>query len=133
MENKTLGMKISSLRKEKKMTQLELAKLMHVTDKAVSKWERDLSCPDINSLVKLAELLEVSIDELMQCKTNGGFIVQSNIEKIIDVSLCAIPIAMGVASLVLTILDELQTKDAIIMLSIGLVCVGIVLLDMKKS
>ena len=66
---KTLGTMISSLRKDKGMTQLELAEIMGVTDKAVSKWERDLSCPDINSIPKLAEILEISVDDLMQGKT----------------------------------------------------------------
>ena len=70
MREQTLGMIISSLRKEKGMTQLELAEKMRVTDKAVSKWERDLSFPDINSIPKLAEIFEVSVDDLMQVKTN---------------------------------------------------------------
>ena len=39
------------------MTQLELADRMGVTDKAVSKWERDVSCPDIASMPRLAEVL----------------------------------------------------------------------------
>ena len=60
---KTLGTMISSLRKDKGMTQLELAEIMGVTDKAVSKWERDLSCPDINSIPKLAEFLEISVED----------------------------------------------------------------------
>lgn len=42
---------------------------MSVTDKAVSKWERDLSCPDVNSLPKLAEIFGISVDELMQIKS----------------------------------------------------------------
>lgn len=70
MRKQTLGMIISSLRKEKGMTQLELAEKMRVTDKAVSKWERDLSFPDINSIPKLAEIFEVSVDDLMKVKTN---------------------------------------------------------------
>ena len=70
MRKQTLGMMISSLRKEKGMTQLELAEKMRVTDKAVSKWERDLSFPDINSIPNLAEIFEVSVDDLMQVKTN---------------------------------------------------------------
>ena len=68
---KTLGMMIAELRKEKGMTQLELAEKMGVTDKAISKWERDLSCPDINSLPNLAEILGVSVDELMQIKKDA--------------------------------------------------------------
>ncbi len=57
---KTLGIMIAELRKQHGMTQLELAEKMGVTDKAVSKWERDLSCPDINSIPNLAEILGVS-------------------------------------------------------------------------
>lgn len=60
---------IASLRKEKGMTQLDLAEKMGVTDKAVSKWERDLSCPDVNTIPKLAELFGISVDELMQIKS----------------------------------------------------------------
>ncbi|MGI5977010.1 MAG: helix-turn-helix domain-containing protein [Candidatus Limivicinus sp.] len=54
---KTIGTLIAELRKENNMTQAQLAEKMGVTDKAVSKWERDLSCPDINSIPKLAEIL----------------------------------------------------------------------------
>ena len=69
METKTLGRMIAELRKAQGMTQLELADKMGVTDKAVSKWERDLSCPDIGSFSHLAEILHVSVDELLQIKT----------------------------------------------------------------
>ena len=66
MKKQTFGSMIAAFRKEQGMTQLELAEKMGVTDKAVSKWERDLSFPDVNSLPKLAEIFNVSIDELMQ-------------------------------------------------------------------
>lgn len=56
---------IATLRKEKNLTQAEVAEMMGVTDKAVSKWERDLSFPDINTLPKLAELFDMTVDELM--------------------------------------------------------------------
>jgi transcriptional regulator with XRE-family HTH domain len=72
-------MMISLLRKEKGMTQLELAEKMGVTDKAVSKWERDLSFPDINSIPKLAQIFEISIDEVMQVKTE----TKENINKVV--------------------------------------------------
>ena len=52
---KSIGETIANLRKQKGMTQSELAEKMNVTDKAVSKWERDLSCPDINTISKLAD------------------------------------------------------------------------------
>ena len=56
MNNKTMGELICSLRKEKGMTQRELAEKLNVTDKAVSKWERDASYPDTGSLPALAEI-----------------------------------------------------------------------------
>ena len=50
MIKQTMGDKICALRKEKGLTQKELADQMNVTDKAVSKWERNISCPDISSI-----------------------------------------------------------------------------------
>lgn len=65
MKKQTMGEIISTLRKEKGMTQKDLAEKMQVTDKAVSKWERNLSCPDINSIPLLAETLGISVDQLL--------------------------------------------------------------------
>lgn len=128
---KTLGMMIAELRKEKGMTQLELAEKMGVTDKAVSKWERDLSCPDINSLPNLAEILEVSVDELMQIKKEAENPKQFP-KEIMDLILKAVPLAMGVAVVVLSVIDELPVQSGFIMLGLGMFCVGIVLLNEKK-
>ena len=55
MDAKKFGMFIATLRKEKNMTQVDLAKKLQVTDKAVSKWERGLGFPDINSIEPLAD------------------------------------------------------------------------------
>ena len=71
MEKETFGVMVARLRKEQGMTQSDLAEKMCVTDKAVSKWERDLSYPDIASLPKLAEILGVSVDELMQANNRA--------------------------------------------------------------
>lgn len=56
---------LTALRKEKKLTQKELAQQLGVTDKAVSKWERGHSCPDISLLARLSEILGVSASELL--------------------------------------------------------------------
>lgn len=128
---KTLGMMIAELRKEKGMTQLELAEKMGVTDKAVSKWERDLSCPDINSLPNLAEILGVSVDELMQIKREAENPRQSP-KKIAQIIFKAVPLAMGVAVVVLAVMDELPIQSAFIMLGLGLFCAGIALMNEKK-
>ncbi len=62
--SESLGKKISELRKEKNLTQEGLAEALGVSPQAVSKWENDLSCPDIMLLPALASLFDVSIDEL---------------------------------------------------------------------
>ena len=129
---KTLGTMIAELRKQHGMTQLELAEKMNVTDKAVSKWERDLSCPDINSLPKLAEILGVSVDELMQIKKEAAEPV-SKVQEIMDVAPKAVAMAMGIAVAALTVLNELDIKSAMVMLGIGLACAGIALMNGKKE
>ena len=68
-KNKTFADVIVELRKEKGMTQQELANKLHITDKAVSKWERNLSYPDITSISKLADILGVESSYLIDiCK-----------------------------------------------------------------
>ncbi len=66
MEKKTLGSFITILRKAKGMTQRELAELLNVSDKAISRWERDESMPDIILIPILADIFEVSCDELLR-------------------------------------------------------------------
>lgn len=63
--NETIGKRISYLRKEKGITQEEMAEKLGVTPQAVSKWENDISYPDITLLPKIAELLGVTVDELL--------------------------------------------------------------------
>ena len=128
---KTLGTMIAELRKQHGMTQLELAEKMVVTDQAVSKWERDLSWPDINSLPTLAEILGVCVEELMQIKKEAEAPV-SKVSQIMDIAPKAVAMAMGIAVTVLTILNELDMKSGMIMLGIGLACVGISLMSEKK-
>ncbi len=60
------GSFLAQLRREKGMAQKELAACLYVSDKAVSKWERGLSVPDISLLVPLAEQLNVTVAELLQ-------------------------------------------------------------------
>ncbi len=127
---KTLGMMIARLRKEHGMTQMELAEKMGVTDKAVSKWERDLPCPDINSLPNLAALLDVSVDELMQIK-EGTSIPPKSPKEIINLIFKAVALAMGIAVIVLSILNKLAVESGIVLLGIGLACAGISLLNNK--
>lgn len=72
IDKKVFGAFVSRLRKEKGYTQKELASRLFVSDKAVSKWETGASLPDTALLVPLAELLGVTVTELLLCRKNCG-------------------------------------------------------------
>ena len=123
MEKQTLGQKIAELRKAKNMTQLELANKLNITDKAVSKWERDISCPDINTFPKLAEIFGVSVDELLQA--NNAVSDNKENKDIVDLVLKAVPLGLGIGVAILTTFDQLPLKDAISLLAIAVVALSI--------
>lgn len=66
MKQSTLGSFIRALRKQHQMTQAQLADRVGVTDKAVSKWERDISYPDIALFPRLADILGVTVNDLLE-------------------------------------------------------------------
>jgi len=68
----TLGKRISALRKENGLTQEALAEKTGVTAQAVSKWENDQTCPDIQLLPIISSILGVSVDELLSGKTENA-------------------------------------------------------------
>ncbi len=130
MTNKSTGEIISTLRKEKGLTQKELADKLNITDKAVSKWERDLACPDTQTIPRLAEILGISVEALLNAKpvpASG----HKGAEFLMDIVLKAVPMAMGIAVTVLSLLGELDSKSGFTMLGIGLACVGIHLMNKK--
>lgn len=96
----TMGEIIASKRKALGMTQNELASKMGVTDKAVSKWERELSCPDVNSLPKLASIFDMTVDELMQIKDENKQSEKKSINAITTLVFIAVSLAMGIAVVV---------------------------------
>ena len=68
IDRQEFGAFVAELRKEKGLTQKELAQKLYISDKAISKWETGHSIPDVAVLVPLAELLGVSVTELLQCR-----------------------------------------------------------------
>ena len=70
MDMQKIGSFIAEERKAKSLTQKELAAMLNITDKAVSKWERGLSLPDISMLNPLSECLGVSVSELLNGERN---------------------------------------------------------------
>ena len=72
MDAKKMGAFISEQRKSLGLTQAELAGRLHVTDKAVSRWERGQGFPDFHSIQPLADTLEVTIAEIMRGEKNAA-------------------------------------------------------------
>ena len=108
----TLGQLIAALRKEKGMTQAELAGQMGVTDKAVSKWERDLSFPDVSSLPLLAQVKKEQAAPERPWAALAVTILKG------------VGLAMGVAVAVLAALNALDARTGLLMLGLGLACLG---------
>lgn len=130
MANQSMGEIISTLRKEKGMTQKDIADKLGITDKAVSKWERDVAFPDTATIPKLAEILGVSVEDLLQAKA-APVPATSSVQKIVNLALKAVPLAMGIAIIVTSLLGQLDMVSGFTMLGVGLACVGAYLLKEK--
>ena len=134
MKKQTLGHRIADLRKESGMTQLDLAGKMGVTDKAVSKWERDLACPDVNSMARLAGIFGVSVDELMQVKAGmNRNPKEGRLYDTLQLILKAVAVAMGVAAAVLSLMNKIEANSAAGMLGLGLACLAVAQLSGKEQ
>ena len=79
MDNNKIGKYIASRRKEKGLTQQELGDKLFVTDKAVSKWERGLSLPDITILEKLADELDTDIYNILQVEKKNNIDIEKTL------------------------------------------------------
>lgn len=81
MDNEKIGRLIYSLRKENNMTQLQLARLLNVSDKAVSKWERGLGRPDLSLLPQLSKIFNVDIEKLLSGQLDANKALAGNMRK----------------------------------------------------
>ena len=82
MDAQKTGMFIQNLRKEKNMTQVELAEKIHVSDKAVSRWETGKGFPDINSFEDIAAALDTSVSELLSGERFEEYVKPAEVEEI---------------------------------------------------
>lgn len=85
MNSVNFGKIVAKLRKERKMTQCDLAKMLNISDKAVSKWESGMGYPDIAQLPALSEIFEVSIDYLLKGNPKGIAIAGNIITDVVNI------------------------------------------------
>ena len=83
MDCQKVGSLIRRLRLEGELTQLQLGELLGVSDKAVSKWERGLGCPDLSLISKLAEIFHVDTESLLAGELNQNLLLGVNMKKLI--------------------------------------------------
>ena len=124
----TMGELIAARRKELGMTQKELAAKMNVTDKAVSKWERGIAFPDIQSVPQLAEILEMSVVELMDAQEGPKeeeAPMKQTFQAMLDLIFKVVPLAMGVAVAALSVMKQLESNAGLGMLGIGMFCMAL--------
>jgi len=123
--------KIKSLRKEKNWTQKELAEKLNVSDKTISSWETGRTYPDIDSLIQLADLFDLTLDELIR----GDKKMIKNLDKKIKRSKYILPtIVIGLIFIALIIYNALSPNTnslTITMLINVIVTVGLIIFVLK--
>ncbi len=74
MINETFGQRLQRIRKNANLTQEDVATKLNITAQAVSKWENDVSAPDISVLVELSDILNVTLNELLGKQSETSFV-----------------------------------------------------------
>ena len=82
MDNEKIGNLIYKLRKENRMTQLQLAERLHISDKTVSKWERGLGCPEISLLADLSRVFGADLEKLLSGQLDANEERGGNMKKL---------------------------------------------------
>mgnify|MGYP003415355910 FL=1 len=82
MDCKKVGKLILDLRKEKNLTQKQLATKLNISDKTISKWERGLGCPDVSLLHELSDVLSVNIEKILLGDLESNTVDGGNMKKI---------------------------------------------------
>jgi len=77
MNQEKIGKFIAECRKEKNLTQLQLAEKLNISNRAVSKWETGKSCPDVSIMMELCGILGINVNELL----TGERIIMENYQK----------------------------------------------------
>ena len=132
MDTKNIGAFICKLRKEKGMTQQQLADKLQITDKAVSKWERGLACPYISILPQIAEILGVNVDDLLSNPTTDKWhavkeLNRNDVKEMLLLLCRCISLVLAVGGLIIYFMGKLTASD------LGIIaCVAVALLSIDS-
>lgn len=111
--NIKLADNLQLLRKQKRLTQEELAEIFGVTSQSISKWELGINCPDITMLPKLADFYRVSIDELLGYKPLSSInSIYIDVKSLIESSTNKIDDAYKIARLAIASIHEKERNQA---------------------
>lgn len=153
MKKQTMGAFISALRKSKGITQKELAEILSVSDKAVSRWECEQTVPDISLLPLIADVFDITVDELIrgarikneQPTESQEKNIQKRFESILVAKLNSyktksiIPIVLTIIGLIIVFIchsfgyRELGVGISLILFACGISCQIYFLLNFKNS
>lgn len=117
MEKKTIGQFIATLRKANGMTQKQLAERLNVSDKAVSRWERDESAPDLTLIPVIAEIFQVTSDELLRGE-------KKNVETVVDSRGAVEKTEKQIENLLKGVRMKLNTQGII---AVGIASIGLII------
>lgn len=77
MDAKKIGVFLRELRKEKGLTQEQLAEILHVSGRTVSRWETGTNMPDLSILIQIAEFYEVEVKEILDGERKGEIMTKN--------------------------------------------------------
>ncbi len=107
-----IGEKIKIIRENKKISQENMAKSLHVSYQAISNWERGKSYPDISNIIMISDLYNISLDELIrEDKNYKDILLEKKVSGIVDTILNAIFFLCAVTILIYMIIENKLTSE----------------------
>lgn len=127
----SLGQLINGKRRDKGLTQFELAEQLQVTDQAVSKWERNLSRPSLRVTNKLTSLLDISDAELTSAQqaTPSHYRILQSFSTYMTFGLMVTTLVLAIVATVLLVLEQIDLRNAVIMLGLAVVGIAVIVFD----
>lgn len=112
----SIGNRLSLYRKKARLSQSDVSETLNISRQAISSWENERSYPDIDNLIKLSELYNVSLDTLLKnenIQPNNNSFIQNNAEKIGLFAFIALSIAIAPFGLILLPIVFIKYKNNI--------------------